>query len=179
MTAGDEYGFDIKEDLIPIIPVAHYFCGGIPVDLMGATKLSRLFAIGEVACTGVHGANELASNSLLETITFVQKAVEGLRKTALINKEENIIPKINYPEISIEQEGNVGGYKRRIGKLMRKNVGIIRSKDAMETAKKEIESMPARDYRIQNNQMVCVKIIEACLRRKESLGTHYITDDLN
>lgn len=175
----NEYGFNIKEDLIPIIPVAHYFCGGIPVNLMGATKLSGLFAIGEVACTGVHGANELASNSLLETITFAQKTVEGLRKTALINKEENIIPKINYPEISIEQEGNVGGYKRRIGKLMRKNVGIIRSKDAMETAKKEIESMPARDYRIQNNQMVCVKIIEACLNRKESLGTHYITDDLN
>ena len=175
----NEYGFNLAEDLIPIMPVVHYFCGGVPVNLKGATKLTGLFAIGEVACTGVHGANNLASNSLLEDIVFAQSMVENLKKTTSENKKEKTVIKTNFPEISTEQEGNVGGYNRRIGRLMWKNIGLVRSKDSMEKAKKEISSMPARDYHIQNSQMVCIKIIEACLKRKESLGVHYVAEGLN
>ena len=74
----DEYGFDLSKDMIPIRPAAHYLMGGVRTDLHGRTNVPGLFAAGEVACTGVHGANRLASNSLLEGLVFGQRAAEAM-----------------------------------------------------------------------------------------------------
>ncbi|MBU1682888.1 L-aspartate oxidase [Patescibacteria group bacterium] len=175
-----EYGFDLGKDLVPIIPVAHYACGGIPVDLTGATKLPGLFAVGEVACTGVHGANRLASNSLLEAVVFSQAAASALGGNLESEQAELIdttIP-LDIPKIVIEPMDQVMAYSKRLGQIMWKHVGIIRTTEGLEKAKKQIISIPARDYRIQHRQLICYKIIEACQNRPESLGTHYITSEL-
>jgi len=174
-----EYGFNLGSDLVPIIPVAHYACGGIPVDLKSATDLPGLFAIGEVACTGVHGSNRLASNSLLEAVVFSQSASEAIQKSFPIDKDRSVVIKnIEIPKIAIEDIAQVKAYSNRLEQIMWENVGIIRTTEGLEKAKKEIIEIPARDFRIQHRQLVCYKIIEACLNRTESLGTHYITDKL-
>ena len=174
-----EYGFDLVEDLIPITPVAHYCCGGIPVDLKSATNLPGLFAIGEVACTGVHGANRLASNSLLEAVVFSQSAAEAIERSLLMDKEKSVvIENIEIPKIAVEDIAQVKAYSKRIGQIMWNDVGIVRTLDGLNEAKKEITEIPARDFRIQHRQLVCYKIIEACLNRTESLGCHYVTDKL-
>lgn len=174
-----EYGFDLSEDLIPITPVAHYICGGVPVDLKSATDLPGLFAIGEVACTGVHGANRLASNSLLEAVVFSQSAAEAIQKSFPIDKDRSIIiENIEIPKIVIEDIAQVKAYAKRLGQIMWENVGIVRTMDGLNKAKKEVIAIPARDFRIHHRQLVCFKIIEACLKRPQSLGCHYITDKL-
>jgi len=174
-----EYGFDLGKDLIPITPVAHYACGGIPVDLKSATDLPGLYAIGEVACTGVHGANRLASNSLLEAVVFSQAAAEAIKKSLPLDKEKSAdIKDIEIPTVIMEDIDQVKAYAKRLGQIMWDYVGIARTMEGLKKAKNEIMAMPARDYRIQHRQLVCYKIVEACLNRPESLGTHYITDKL-
>jgi L-aspartate oxidase len=174
-----EYGFDMAKDLVPITPVAHYACGGIPVDLKSATSLPGLFAIGEVACTGVHGANRLASNSLLEAVVFSQSAAESIQKSLPIDQNRSVeIKDIEIPTVAIENIDQVKAYGKRLGQIMWENVGIARTMDSLQKAKKEITEIPARDFRVQHRQLVCYKIVEACLARPESLGAHYITDKL-
>lgn len=174
-----EYDFNLGGDLVPITPVAHYVCGGIPVDLKSATDLPGLFTIGEVAYTGVHGANRLASNSLLEAVVFSQSASEAIQKSFPIDKDRSVVIKdMEIPKIAIEDIAQVKAYSNRLGQIMWENVGIVRTTKGLEKAKKEIIEIPARDFRIQHRQLVCYKIIEACLNRNESLGTHYITDKL-
>ncbi|MBN2087228.1 L-aspartate oxidase [Candidatus Peregrinibacteria bacterium] len=174
-----EYGFDIVNDKVPITPVAHYACGGIPVDLKGATKMPGLFAVGEVACTGVHGANRLASNSLLEAVVFSISIADSIERSVEIDKDRDPeIKDIKPPEVVIEDIAQVKAYSSRIGKIMWKRAGIIRTKEGLEQAKKQIVEIPARDYRIQHRQLVCYKILEACLNRPHSLGAHYISDEL-
>ncbi len=174
-----EYNLDLTKDLIPITPVAHYACGGVPTDLKGATKLPGLYAVGEVACTGVHGANRLASNSLLEAIVFAKTISESLEKSVAMDAEKNVnIESIETPNIIVEDINQVKAYGKRIGNIMWENVGIVRTADGIEKAKKEIVAIPARDYRIQHRQLACYKIIEACQARPQSLGTHYMTKEI-
>ncbi len=174
-----EYGFDLINDRIPITPVAHYACGGIPVDLKGATKMPGLFAVGEVACTGVHGANRLASNSLLEAVVFSIAIAEAVERSVTMDKDRDVeIKDIEIPIVVIEDIGQIKAYSQRIGKIMWKHAGIVRTVEGLEIAKKKIVEIPARDYRIQHRQLVCYKILEACLNRPHSLGTHYISDEL-
>ena len=160
--------------------MAHYSCGGIPTDLRGATQLPGLFAVGEVACTGVHGANRPASNSLLEAVVFSQAVAETLQKSLPIDASVEIDEKIplSPPSFAMEPMEQVRAYGQRIGQIMWKHAGIVRSKGGLETAKKEIESIPVRDYRVQHRQLVAYKIIQACLARPVSLGCHYVTEEL-
>ncbi len=173
------YGFKPQEDLIPITPVAHFSCGGIPTDLHGATKISGLFALGEVACTGVHGANRLGSNALLEALVFSENVVKAIAKNKLIDDQQEINPdeSIEVPKVLVEDLVQVKAYANRIARIMWEHVGVVRHLADLEEAVKEIQSIPARDYRIQSRQRVCLKIIEACLRRPESLGCHYIATE--
>lgn len=174
-----EYDLDLTKDLIPITPVAHYACGGIPTDLHGATRLPGLYAVGEVACTGVHGANRLASNSLLEAIVFARAIAESLEKESGTFTEKNVnIDSLELPNVIIEDINQVKAYGRRIGQVMWENVGIVRTVEGLKKAKQEIIAIPARDYRVQHRQLACYKIIEACQSRPVSLGAHYMTNEI-
>ena len=167
----------MNKDLLPITPVAHYACGGVPTDLHGETRLPGLFAVGEVAYTGVHGANRLASNSLLEAVVFSQFIADHLSQLNLqfdLPDSKNLTP----PKVVTEVLGQLKGYSQRIGQIMWDHVGIVRTQDSLREAKKEIMSISPRDYRIQNRLLVCEKIIDACMKRTESLGCHYMAESL-
>ncbi len=173
-----DFNLDLTKNLIPITPVAHYACGGLPTDLKGSTKLERLYAVGEVACTGVHGANRLASNSLLEAIVFAKAIAEDLEKKRDLDTTFNFDPdSIDSPHILMEDLAQIKAYARRIATIMWENVGIVRTQEGLKKAKTEIVVIPARDYRVQHRQLLSYKIIEACQERSISLGTHYITKD--
>ncbi|MDH5596670.1 MAG: L-aspartate oxidase [Candidatus Peregrinibacteria bacterium] len=173
------YGYDLTEDLIPITPVAHYACGGVVVDLKGATQLPGLHAVGEVAATGVHGANRLPSNSLLESLVFAQVLADSLEKRGSAGELKNVTLKTSeVPKVVTEDINQVKAYAKRLGKIMWENAGIIRTREGLDKAKREIVAIPARDYRIQHRQLVCYKIVEACLARPESLGTHYMSNEI-
>ncbi|MBU1017954.1 L-aspartate oxidase [Patescibacteria group bacterium] len=171
-----QYGYDLFKQRIPITPVAHFSCGGIPVDLHGATKLPGLFAVGEVACSHVHGANRLASNALLEGLVFGRAIAEAIEKSKTIDEKTSIdetIP-LTPPKIIMEPLAQVQAYAKRIGNIMWERVGIVRTPEGLKTALREITEIPARDYRIQHRQIVCYKMIQAAMARDTSLGCHYI-----
>lgn len=170
-----EYGLDMGSDLLPVTPAAHYMCGGIPTDLKGATHLPGLFAVGEVACTGIHGANRLASNSLLEAVVFSRAIAETLEKSASLDAVKKLKYEGKLPEVAIENLTQVKTYAKRLGQIMWEHLGPMRTPEGLVDAKKEIACLPAKDYRIQHRQLVCYKIVEACQKRTESLGTHAIT----
>lgn len=174
-----EKGLDPAKDLVPITPAAHYACGGVPVDLSGATQLPGLYAVGEVACTGVHGANRLASNSLLESIVFAKAVADSMEKSLSMDQSRNVnIDSMPVPTVVLEDMSQVKVYGKRLADIMWENVGIVRTKEGLEKARKDIVSIPARDYRVQHRQLVCYKIIEACLAREDSLGTHYMSEEI-
>lgn len=175
-----QYGFDLVKDLIPVTPAAHFSCGGIPVDLRGSTKLPGLLAVGEVACSGVHGANRLASNALLEGVVFAEAIAKTLKKSLEADREMKLDEKIDLeiPKIVIEPLPQVKAYAKRIGQIMWERVGIVRRPEGLKKALKEITEIPARDYRIQHRQIVCYKLIQACIARTTSLGCHYIDSEI-
>lgn len=179
-------GFDLSTDLIPVTPAAHYSCGGIIIDNYGRTNIANLFAFGEVSCSGVHGANRLASNSLLEAVVFpmqISKVINKLPAKSGIDwypkisqfKTPELVPDIKYPDI-----------KKELQKLMWNNVGIIRSHKNMLNALNQI-NVWEKNFQIEDNinteyltlkNMITVSklVTESALRRKKSLGAHYIND---
>lgn len=173
------YGFDLTKGLIPITPVAHFSCGGIPVDIHGATELPNLYAIGEVACSRVHGANRLASNALLEGVVFAEAIAKTIERSQAIDQSTEIEEsELETPKIVTEDLAQVKAYGKRINQIMWEQVGIVRNHAGLKKALKEITEIPARDYRIQNRQVVCYKLIQACLNRTSNLGCHYIASDI-
>ncbi len=173
-----QYGFDLTADLIPITPIAHFLNGGIPVDLYGDTKLPGLLAVGEVACSNVHGANRLASNALLEGVVFAEAIARNLEKISPLYEKTELdenMP-LDIPQIVIEPLDQVRAYAQRIGQIMWERVGIVRSQEGLKKALMEITKIPARDYRIQHRQIVSYKMIQAAIARPTSLGCHYIAD---
>lgn len=174
-----KYGFDLTKDLIPINPVAHFSGGGVPVDHHGATQLTNLYAVGEVACSHVHGANRLASNALLEGVVFAEAIARTLEKSKAVDEQLHIDERfLEAPEVMMESLSQVKVYSKRLRKIMWERAGIIRKEDGLRLGLKEITEIPARDYRIQNRQLVCYKLIQSALRRRTSLGCHYITSEV-
>ena len=174
-----DYHLDLTKDLIPITPVAHYACGGVPTDLKGATQLPGLYAVGEVACTGVHGANRLASNSLLEALVFARAIADSLERSVSMDTEPHVkIDSLTPPSVIVEDIHQVKAYARRLGQIMWEHVGIVRTVEGFKKAHQEIMAIPARDYRVQHRQLVAYKIIEACQARSVSLGAHYMTTEI-
>lgn len=164
---------------IPVTPVAHFICGGIKTDLEGKTSLSGLYALGEVACTGVHGANRLGSNALLEAVVFSTAVARSAIKhcsSDLALDDSEVLEKA--PSIVVEDLQQVKVYAQRIGRIMWDYVSLIRSQSGLRKAAQEIDSIPARDYRIQNRQRVCRAIIQAALQREESVGCHYMVNEI-
>lgn len=187
-----EYGINPAENYIPVSPSAHYFMGGIKTKVNGTTSLEGLYAIGEVACTGLHGANRLASNSILECAVTAFELVNFLKKKDLSNnfKNDEEINKIIsfYDENTSEsKKEDYSGIISEIKQLMWKNVGIVRNKAGLSAAKEETEEIkknfdctyrcPDRTgYEVRNMLTVAELIIDFALNRHESRGAHYRED---
>jgi len=186
-----ERGVNIARDLIPVVPAAHYMCGGVRTDLDGRTNIEGLFVIGETACTGVHGGNRLASNSLLEGLVFASRAAEYLKsrrgedssekieikpwdKEGLKNAEEWILVRHNFEELKRAMWDYVG--------IVRSDLRLNRALRRIRMLHDEVEDFYRRTeiqnkiLELRNLAQVSLLIIESALSRKESRGLHYSTD---
>jgi len=178
------YGIDITRDLIPVSPAAHYIMGGVKTDLNGATNIKGLFACGEVACTGVHGANRLASNSLLEGLVYGARAglEAGLYGERTSVKKESKGIDLRFSSIPQEIFFDI---KRSLKRLMWQKVGIIRCGKSLEEAKEGIKQwrflteaiyLTREEAELKNMLMVSEAIVLSATERKGSVGAHYRTD---
>jgi L-aspartate oxidase len=177
-----KYDIDLTSDLLPISPAAHYMVGGIQTDLNGETNIDGLFACGEVASTGVMGANRLASNSLLECLVFGKRAAErASAKKEVILKPENVVP------ISLNQKNETFFLetKNQIAGLMSKKAGIVRSGEKLKEALVELNEIKKQlpeivgEYnllKIKHITDICILICESALIRTESRGGHIRED---
>lgn len=183
-----ESGLDLSKDLIPVSPAAHYMIGGVQTDLNGRTTLPGLFASGEVSATGVHGANRLASNSLLEGLVFsrrIMSAIEDEMEQISLDKLSDLKPAFNEletacPLIEIDQA------KKELQRTMTKSAGVIRSRQSLTEALAEVDALleavlpfhcPSIEcFELKNLGVTARLIIEAALKREESRGTHFRED---
>ncbi len=177
-----EFGLDLTKDNIPVAPAAHYTVGGIKTDLHGQTSIKNLFAAGEVASTGVMGANRIASNSLLECLVFGKRA--GIA-AASVKPHRDFEQGISKFVLDTENEMLFLEKKNSIAKIMNTYVGIVRNKKGLEYAIHEIQKIRDEfnenkfEYnlsKIRNNADVCLLIAKAALRREESRGGHIRED---
>ena len=181
-----EYGIDMSKDYIPIAPAEHYCMGGIKTGIYGETELENFFACGEVACTGIHGANRLASNSLLEGLVFGHRI--GDQADAILRRggpeEKHFTYKTE--RHSKPADLHVDAMIRELKHTMTHLVGIERDRESLEEALGKISSMREKirhmentaeeDFILQNDTMLAQIIIESALERTESRGAHYRSD---
>jgi L-aspartate oxidase len=186
-----EYGIDITQDRIPVVPAAHYTCGGVMVDKCGRTDISNLYAIGETSFTGLHGANRMASNSLLECFVLAFGAAEDIySRFDYINKVPLSIPDWDESRVTRSQEEVVVAHNwDELRRVMWDFVGIVRSDSRLLRASKRIDlleqeiSFHYRHYLIsrdslelRNLVLVAKLIVDCALLRKESRGLHFNID---
>jgi L-aspartate oxidase len=188
------FGYDLRREPVPVVPAAHYMCGGVQTDLDGRTSVEGLYAIGETACTGLHGANRLASNSLLEALVFGRRAAAALiatdtgkfaeydepeplswmRDTAKTTKAESVMVTQGWDEVR---------------RLMWNYVGIVRSNRRLNAARKRLDviSREVREYlldsalttdlaELRNITTVAGLIVRSALNRQETRGLHFNVD---
>ncbi|MEM7331874.1 MAG: L-aspartate oxidase [Chloroflexota bacterium] len=182
-----EYGVDITKALIPVVPGAHYSCGGVWVDEWGKTSLAQLYAIGEVACTGVHGANRLASTSLLEGLVWgaraAQDVVSSLAKAPAIN---DTIPSWQDTGQFEPDPLLIGQDMSTIQNVMWNYVGLVRTEYRLQRAMRELRHLETeieRFYRIsqmtdgliglRNAVRTAVIVTQAAIANKQSMGCHF------
>ncbi len=186
------YNIDITTDPLPVVPAAHYQCGGVLVDSWGATTINGLLALGEVACTGLHGANRLASNSLLEAVVFAERAAQFCIEQ--LHRVQHHNPSVEFSGAPIQgkslpEEILVSHNWDIIRRIMWNYVGIVRREKRLDLAKLrlidvigEIEQH-CNEHRLSKNMIelrnishVALLIVEAARLRKESRGLHYCLD---
>ncbi len=186
------FGIDITREPIPVVPAAHYFCGGVVTDRFGHTDIKGLYALGECTCTGLHGANRLASNSLLEGLAFAHLAATHVRK------EWPFYRKLSFPAVPAWDPGGAVDMEEKvlishnwdaIRRLMWNYVGIVRTEQRLRLAKKRLQTileeieahywayiLTADFIELRNIAHIAKLVIECALRRKESRGTHFMVE---
>jgi L-aspartate oxidase len=180
------YGIDIAKDMIPVAPAEHYCMGGIKADVLGRTKIRGLFACGECACNGIHGANRLASNSLLEGLVFGRmigtQVEEILACTGRSISFKDIVNKTERTPRDFDKQTA----KAELQKEMTSDVGIIRDKASLTRALAQIDALGLEiedmknetlaDFELQNVQLLSRLVVESALEREESRGAHFRSD---
>ena len=178
------YGLDLAREPAPVSPAAHYFMGGIRTDLDGRTTLPGLYAAGEVACTGVHGANRLASNSLLEGLVFGGRAGRATIQEHARDSAHSRATSGSAPDESEEAEAGEGrgqialAVRKRVRRLMWERVGIIRTRATLERALREFDQISHARLRPASRNFLTLAAIVArsALWREESRGGHFRLD---
>lgn len=176
----ENYQLDLAIDLIPISPSAHYWMGGVKTDLYGLTSIPGLYAAGEVACTGVHGANRLASNSLLEGLVFGARAGQVMNKGTMVESQEPAIPTSRSSKGKAPEE--LDRVRKRIQEQNWRHLGLIRNaagiKELLVFLDKIEEFEPSNLPELELlNLLQCSKLMGAsALKREESRGSHYRED---
>ncbi len=178
-----KYNLELGRDLIPVRPAAHYLMGGVRTDLHGRTSLEGLYAAGEVACTGVHGANRLASNSLLEGLVFGALAAEAMMEEAPVG--EVGLTAVATPVDGVPTaEAATERWIKELRELMWKDAGLLRDRTGLEQAQRGLDAlavtMPRGMFRraveARNLHVVASLIVTSALGREESRGAHYRND---
>jgi L-aspartate oxidase len=185
------YGFDLARDLLPVVPAAHYFCGGVQADVDGRTEMAGLHVVGETACTGLHGANRLASNSLLEALVCARRlarrlAAEGLPRR---NARPALPPWRSGDAVPADEAVMVAHNWNEVRTCMWDYVGIVRSDKRLERAERRIRLLRAeiRQYyldhlvtadvlELRNLAAAAELIVRSARSRRESRGLHYTLD---
>lgn len=181
---------NLEKDYIPFSAAEHFSCGGLKTNIYCQTKVKNLFAIGEVACNGVHGANRLASNSLLECVVFGKNLEKKIKKFIQkksfqsFSEKQHVISKLTPTTLKKVRE-----FKTQIQKLMWENVGIIRTKNGLKNAFSQLTKIESKIaeltpkntinqeiFELKNILTVATEITKSALKRKKSLGTHFISD---
>ena len=187
-----EKGIDISKDYMPVVPAAHYMCGGVRTGLDGSTTIKGLYACGEVACTGLHGANRLASNSLLEAVVIADNAA------AAVDKYLKDVRPVDEGEVPLWKDGDMRNPDERVvlhhnleelKRTMWDYVGIVRTTKRLERALNRVENLHREideyywNFKIEpnlielrNEVQVALLIIRSALSRHESRGLHYTLD---
>jgi L-aspartate oxidase len=193
-----EHGLDITKEMIPVAPAAHYMIGGVKTNVWGETNIEGLFACGEVACTGVHGANRLASNSLMETLVFgkriVKRVLSGNQWTGSRPEPNDVVTSLmtHVKQLSRDRKKAKAAYNDKefsltnLQELMWENVGIVRSGENLENAVGQLskwflddkhgKSVSPQSIELKLMSIVALLISITALIRTESRGTHYRSD---
>ncbi|PIE83026.1 MAG: L-aspartate oxidase [Candidatus Contendobacter odensis] len=185
-----EYGFDLTREPLPVVPAAHYSCGGVITDLLGRTDLYGLYAIGETAFTGLHGANRMASNSLLECLAFAAAASDDIRTHWPYASLPPPLPEWDESRVTDSDEDVVVAHNwQELRQFMWDYVGIVRTDKRLQRAKHRVELLRREineyygNFRIssdlielRNLALVAELMIDSALERQESRGLHYTLD---
>ncbi|NND81491.1 MAG: L-aspartate oxidase [Gammaproteobacteria bacterium] len=187
----DKYGYDLTSQPVPVVPAAHYTCGGVLTDLQGRTDLKRLYAVGESSCTGLHGANRLASNSLLECLVIAESAADDIRDRLARNSSElPSLPDWDESQVSNPDERIVVSHNwDELRRFMWDYVGIVRTNKRLQRAHNRVQLLQEEiieyygNFKVNNDLIelrnlatVAELTIECALTRKESRGLHYTID---
>jgi len=185
-----QYGFDITSRPVPVVPAAHYTCGGVVIDKAGRTDLPGLYAIGEVACSGLHGANRMASNSLLECVVYAHAAYKSIIQESPGSTPDAELPPWDESMVTDSDEEVVVAHNwDEIRRFMWDYVGIVRSNKRLQRAQNRSRLLQGEiheyysNFRLTNDlielrnlALVASLIIDSAILRKESRGLHYSLD---